>query len=152
MPNQRGVGGNAGLNAYDKRMLASIVHQVWRHSQIFVSLAVERGVGEAFYTLLELAEWAVSQRRRLSPRSPQRPAMVTTAGMKIGRILLEDIDTFVHAIGENLAKLQFSNLSPEEVEEEALTIIEGFLAWSTMMASQLGISHHLRPQTLWFER
>jgi hypothetical protein len=38
------------------------------------------------------------------------------------------------------------------VEDEALTMIEGFLGWTTLMAGQLGISRNLRPQTLWRER
>ena len=51
-----------------------------------------------------------------------------------------------------VAGLQASSLDPDEVEEEALGIIEGFLAWTNLMASQLGITRNLKPQTLWFER
>ncbi|MBI4279868.1 MAG: hypothetical protein HY660_15565 [Armatimonadetes bacterium] len=141
-----------GLSTHDKRFLAGIVHQVWRHCQIFVAVCVERGPEEAYYALEELAEWAVSHRRRLSPRSAHRPHLVSASALRIGRVLLDDIDTFCHGVGDLLARVQYSPLDPDEVEEEALKIIEGFITWSADMATQMGVSRNLRPETLWFER
>lgn len=141
-----------GLNAYDKKLLAKIIHQVWRTCQAFVTIVMERGAEEAYDALEELAEWSVAQRKVLSPRSARRPRAGSPPGLRVGRALLDDIDTFCHAIGEMVAGLQESSLDPDEVEEEALGIIEGFLAWTNLMASQLGITRNLKAQTLWFER
>ena len=141
-----------GLNAYDKKLLAKIIHQVWRTCQVFVTIVMERGAEEAYYALEELAEWSMAQRKVLSLRSARRPRAGSPPGLRVGQALLDDIDTFCHAIGEMVAGLQDSSLDPDEIEEEALGIIEGFLAWTNLMASQLGIPRNLKPQTLWFER
>ncbi len=141
-----------GLGPYDKKLLAGIIHQVWRNCQAFVTIMLERGPEEAYYALEELAAWSATHRRTLSSRSARRPRVVTTAAARIARELLEDVGTFCHAVGEMLAGLQASPREPGEVEEEALGMIEGFLAWTNLMASQLGIRRSLRPQTLWFER
>jgi len=141
-----------GLEPYDRKLLANIIHQVWRNCQAFVTLLMERGPEEAYYVLEELAEWAVAHRHALAPRSSRRPQAATAAALRIGRELLDDIDTFCHAIGDMVASLQASALDPDEVEEEVLEIIEGFLAWTNLMAAQLGITRNLKPQTLWFER
>lgn len=130
----------------------NIIHQVWRNCQAFVSILMERGPEEAYYALEELAEWAVAHRRALSPRSTRRPRAVTPPALRVARELLEDVDTFCHAIGEMVAALQRSRLDPDEVEDETLGIIKGFLAWTNLMAAQLGIVRNLKPQTLWFER
>jgi len=141
-----------GLGPYDKKLLANIIHQVWRNCQAFVTILMERGPEEAYYALEELAEWSVAHRRALAPRSTRRPRAVTPPALRIARELLDDIDTFCHEVGEMVAGLQASSLDPDEVEEEALGIIEGFLAWTNLMASQLGITRSLKPKTLWFER
>ncbi len=141
-----------GLNAYDKKLLANIIHEVWRTCQAFVTIVTEQGAEEAYDALEELAEWSVAQRKVLSPRSARRPGAGSPTGLRVGRALLDDIDTFCYAIGEMVAGLQESSLDPDEVEEEALGIIEGFLAWTNLMVSQLGITRNLKPQTLWFER
>jgi hypothetical protein len=141
-----------GLGPYDRRLLANIIHQVWRNCQAFVTILMERGPEEAYYALEELAEWSTTHRRALTPRSSRRPRAATPVALRVARELLDDIDTFCHAVGDMVAGLQSSALDPDEVEEEALGIIEGFLAWTNLMASQLGISRNLKPQTLWFER
>ncbi len=141
-----------GLGPYDKKLLANIIHQVWRNCQAFVTILMERGPEEAYYALEELAEWSVAHRRTLAPRSTRRPRTVTPSALRIARELLDDVDTFCHAVGDMVADLQASSLDPDEVEEEALGIIEGFLAWTNLIASQLGITRNLKPQTLWFER
>jgi hypothetical protein len=140
-----------GLTPADKRFLATIIHQVWRHCQVFVTLAVERSPEEAYDALEELAEWATAQRSTLSPAS-RRPRGLTPVGRRVGRELLDDVDTFCHAIGEMVAGLQVSGLDPDEVEEEVLAIIEGFVGWTRLMAAQLGLARNLRPHTLWFDR
>ena len=141
-----------GLGPYDRKLLANIIHQVWRTCQHFVALLMERGPEEAYYALEDLAEWSTAHRRALSPHSSRRPRSVTAAAARVARELLDDVDTFCRAIGEMVATLQASRLDPDEVEEEALGIIEGFLAWTNLMAAQLGITRNLKPQTLWFER
>jgi hypothetical protein len=141
-----------GLTTQDKRFLANIVHQVWRSCQVFATILVERGPEEGFYALEELGEWSVSQRKILGPRSARRPRLVTLLGLRVGREMLDDVDTFCNAIGEMVARLQSSSLDPDEVEEEALEIVEGFLSWTNLMASQLGITRNLKPQTMWFDR
>jgi hypothetical protein len=141
-----------GLGPSDKKFLANIIHQVWRTCQVFVAIVMERRPEEACYALGELAKWAVAHRKVLSPRSGRRPRVASPPALRIGRELLDDIDTFCRAAGEMVADLQVSSWDPDEIEEEALGIIEGFLAWTHLMASQLGISSTLKPQTLWFER
>ncbi len=138
-----------GLGAQDKRYLAGVIHQVWRACQGFVSVVMERGPEDAFFVLDELDEWAAGQRKRLSARSARRPAGLSPQGLRVSRELLDDVSTFCAAIGDMVARLRASPLSPDEVEEECLMIIDGFVAWTHRMATQLGISRNLRPQTIW---
>jgi len=140
-----------GLTAYEKRFLASLIRQVWRACQGFVTLVMERGPGEAVYALEELVEWSVSQSIRLRGRAG-RSEVIGLGARRIAAELLEDIGTFGNGIGDLLGNAQQSSLDPDEVEDEALAMIDGFLAWTTLMATQLGISRNLRPQTLWYER
>ena len=140
-----------GLTAYEKRFLASLIRQAWRACQGFVTLVMERGPGEAVYALEELVEWSVSQSIRLRARAG-RSQVIGVGARRIAAELLEDIGTFGNGIGDLLGNAQQSSLDPDEVEDEALAMIDGFLAWTTLMATQLGISRNLRPQTLWYER
>lgn len=140
-----------GLTAHDRRFLASIIHQVWRNCQVFVTVAMERGPKDATYALEELAEWAVAQRKHLAPRSTHRPRMVTQTALRVGRELLDDVDTICHRTRELLGRIDAS-ADADDAEEEALGVIEGVLGWTGLMASQLGITRNLKPQTLWFER
>jgi hypothetical protein len=140
-----------GLTAEEKRFLAGLIRQVWRGCQGFVTLVMERGPGEAVYALDELVEWSAAQSERLRSRSI-RFQMVGLGARGIASELLDDVVTFCNGIGDHLGNAQQSELDPDEVEDEALTMIDGFLAWTTMMAQQLGISRNLRPQTLWNER
>ncbi|MCS7173714.1 MAG: hypothetical protein N0A24_10170 [Armatimonadetes bacterium] len=140
------------LEAQDKRYLAGIIHQTWRACQGFVTLVMERGPEDAYFVLDELNEWATQQRRRLSGTGVRRPAGVSLQGLRIGRELLEDISAFCSAIGDMLARLQYGPLSPEEIEEECLEIIDGFVAWTNRIAAQLGLQRNLRPQAIWYER
>ncbi|MDR5682919.1 MAG: hypothetical protein QN163_02685 [Armatimonadota bacterium] len=141
-----------GLEAADKRYLAGIIHQVWRACQGFVTVVMERGPEDAFFVLDELNEWASQQRRRLAARSGRRPVGVTPHGMRVGRELLDDVSAFCVAIGDMVARLQYGPLGPDEVEEECLAIIDGFVAWTNRMATQLGVSRTLRPQAIWDRR
>jgi len=136
------------LTPDDRRFLAAIVHQVWRACQAFVTVAVERGPSEARYTLDELGDWAGAQRRLLAQR---RTRDVTAAGLRVGRDLLEDVDSICRRMGHILGGLDRASVSPEKAEEEALALIEGVVGWTSLMASQLGITRHLRPQMLEFE-
>jgi hypothetical protein len=140
-----------GLTTYEKRFLAGLIRQVWRACQGFVTLVMERGPGEAVYALEDLVEWTAAQNARLRTRGT-RSQVIGLAARRVASELLEDIGTFSNGIGDLLGNAQQSELDPDEVEDEALTMIDGFLAWTTMMAAQLGISRNLRPQTLWYER
>lgn len=142
----------ARLSPHDRRFLASIVHQVWRACQVFVTVAMEQGLQQARAALDDLAEWAAFQRNHLTPRSTQRPKLVTPPALRVGREMLDDVDTICRRALEILDVLEQSALDNDEVEEEALGLIEGILSWTGMMARQLGITRNLRPQTLWFER
>jgi len=139
-----------GFTTYEKRFLASLIRQVWRACQGFVSVVVERGPGEAIYALEDLSDWTVRQSTRL--RVHARHQTIGIGARRVATEILTDIGTFCNGIGDLLGNAQQSSLDPDEVEDEALTIIEGFLAWTTLMANQLGISRNLRPQTLWYER
>ena len=140
------------LTPADRKFLASLVHQVWRSCQIYVTTATERGPLEARSALDDLAAWASVQRRSLTPRSPRRPQMVSVAALQVGRELLDDVDTICSRVQEMLTSVQRSHVDSDDVEEEALGIIEGVLHWTSLMATQLGITRHLRPQMIWFER
>lgn len=140
-----------GFTAYEKRFLASLIRQVWRACQGFVAVVVERGPGEAVYALEDLTEWSTAQSARLRITG-SRSRAVGIGARRVAVELLKDVRTFCGGIGDLLGNAQQSRLDPDEVEDEALTMIEGFLAWTTLMASQLGISRNLRPQTLWHER
>jgi hypothetical protein len=140
-----------GLSTNDKRFLASIVHQVWHSCHAFATIVMERGPEEGFYAMEELAEWSVAQRGFLGARAQRRPRLVTGFGLRVARELLDDVDTFCGAIGDMVARLEASSLDPDEVEEESLGIVEGFLTWTKLMASQLGITRNLKTQTLWHE-
>jgi len=78
--------------------------------------------------------------------------VIGLAARRVASELLDDVGTFANGMGDLMGNAQQSDLDPDEVEDEALTMIDGFLAWTTMMAQQLGISRNLRPQTLWNER
>jgi hypothetical protein len=135
------------LTADDRRFLAAIVHRVWRACQAFVTVAVERGPAAATAPLEELGDWAAAQRRLLARR---RTRAVSTTGLRVGRDLLEDVDAICRRVGHIVAALDRAAGS-EQAEEEALALIEGVVSWTSLMASQLGISAHLRPQILEFE-
>ncbi|HXX38113.1 MAG TPA: hypothetical protein VEP50_08185 [bacterium] len=140
-----------GFTTYEKRFLASLIRQVWRACQGFVAVVVERGPGEAIYALENLAEWSTAQRARLRSTASRSPA-VGDPTRRVATELLRDIHTFCGGLGDLLGNAQQSTLDPDEIEDEALTMIEGFLSWTTLMATQLGISANLRPQTLWYDR
>lgn len=139
--------GTDPLTPDDRRFLAAIVHQVWRACQAFVTVAVERGPAQARFTMDELGRWAEAQRRLLAQR---RTRAVSTAGLRVGRELLEDVDAISRRMVHITAALARST-SPEKAEEEALALIEGVVSWTSLMASQLGLARHLRPQMLEFE-
>lgn len=139
-----------GFTAYEKRFLASLIRQVWRACQGFVTVVVERGPGEAVYALEDLVDWSAAQSARLRAMAGRSPSLGAGA-RRVATELLRDVRTFCNGIGDHLGNAQ-ATLDPDELEDEALTMIEGFLAWTTLMASQLGISRNLRPQTLWHER
>ncbi len=140
-----------GFTTYEKRFLASLIRQVWRACQGFVAVVVERGPGEAIYALENLAEWSTAQKARLRSTASRSPA-VGDPTRRVATELLRDIHTFCGGLGDLLGNAQQSTLDPDEIEDEALTMIEGFLSWTTLMATQLGISANLRPQTLWYDR
>lgn len=137
------------LTPDDRRFLAAIVHQVWRACQAFVAEAVERGPAHARYTIDDLGDWAAAQRRLLATR---RTRAVTAAGLRVARDLLEDINAIAGRVAHLLVSLDRPSVSHERAEEEALVLIEGVVGWTGLMASQLGLTRHLRPQMLWFER
>jgi hypothetical protein len=66
--------------------------------------------------------------------------------------LLTDVETISRRVLQMVAALEKSSLPPDQVEEQTLGMIEGVLRWTSLMASQLGITRHLRPHMLWFER
>lgn len=136
---------------YDQRFLAGIVHQVWRACQVYVTLAMERSPGHARPALVELATWAVARRRELGS-SDQVSGSLSPAAQQAGRALLRDVETISRRVIVMIGSLQASPLPPDQVEEQTLGIIEGVLRWTSLMASQLGITRSLRPHTLWFER
>ncbi len=136
---------------YDRQFLAGIVHQVWRACQVYVTVVMERGSSPARPALDELAKWAVTQRRELGPRSAV-PRTLSLSAQRAGRELLGDVETISRRVVEMIASLEASSLPPDQVEEQTLGIIEGVLRWTSLMASQLGITRSLRPHTLWFER
>ncbi len=140
-----------GFTTYEKRFLAGLIRQVWRACQGFVAVVVERGPGEAIYALEDLSEWSAAQSARLRA-APNRPRTVGVPARRVATELLLDVRTFCGGIGDLLGNAQQSALDPDEVEDEALAMIEGFLSWTALMASQLGISRNLRPQTLWYDR
>ena len=140
-----------GFTTYERRFLAGMIRQVWRACQGFVAIVVERGPAEAVYALEDLAEWSAAQSHRLNAAA-RRPQAVGAAARRVAAEMLTDVRTFCAGIGDLLGNAQQSPLDPDEVEDEALTMIEGFLGWTTLMAGQLGISRNLRPQTLWRER
>ncbi|HEV8338218.1 MAG TPA: hypothetical protein VGR25_00990 [bacterium] len=140
-----------GLGPSDRKLLAGIIHQVWRSCQSFVAALMEHGPEEAAETLDQLAEWSAKRRLALAPRARHAQAAAPMA-LRIGRELLDDVETFSQAAGAMMARLTSAPLDSDEIEEEALGIVEGFLAWTSLMAAQLGITSSLKPQTLWFER
>lgn len=140
-----------GFTTYEKRFLASLIRQVWRACQGFVAVIVERGPGEAIYTLENLSEWSTAQSARLRT-APAKPRTIGAPARRVAIELLLDVRTFCAGIGDLLGNAQQSTLDPDEVEDEALEMIEGFLSWTALMANQLGISRNLRPQTLWYDR
>ena len=137
------------LTADDRRFLAAIVHQVWRSCQVFVAVAMERGPLEARAAIDDLGAWAASQHGMLATR---RTRAVTALGLRVGREMLEDIQRICRRLGQMLNGLERATDGNEAAEEEALRIIEGVVTWTSLMASQLGITRHLRPQMLWFDR
>jgi hypothetical protein len=137
------------LSADDRRFLAAIVHQVWRSCQAFVAVAMEQGPGEARAALDDLGAWAVTQHGRLSVR---RTRAVSALGVRIGREMLEDIQRICRRLGPVMAGLERGRHGNEAAEEEALRIIESVVTWTSLMAAQLGLTRHLRPQMLWFDR
>jgi len=135
----------------DRKFLAGIVHQVWRACQVYVTVAMERGPADARPALDELARWAVAQRRELGPRGAL-PRRLSGQALRAGRELLDDVETVSRRVLEMVGALQKSSLPPDQIEEQALGMIEGVLRWTSLMASQLGITRNLRPHMLWFER
>jgi hypothetical protein len=140
-----------GFSADEKRFLASLVRQVWRACQGFVAVVVERGPGEAVYVLDNLVDWSSAQTARLRAASGGRSKVIGPEARHVAVELLRDVRAFCSGIGDHLGNVH-QTLDPDEVEDEALMMIEGFLSWTTLMAGQLGISRNLRPQTLWHER
>jgi len=136
---------------YDRKFLAGIVHQVWRACQVYVTMTMERGPRDARPALDELAKWAVTQRRELSPRG-ETPRSLSLPALRAGRELLDDVETISRRVMDMVAALERSPLPDDQVEEQTLSIIEGVLRWTSLMATQLGITRNLRPHMLWFER
>lgn len=137
------------LTADDRRFLAAIVHQVWRSCQVFVTVAMEQGPLEARAALDDLGAWAASQHGLLATR---RTRAVTALGLRVGREMLEDVQRICRRLGTMLGGLERAKHGDEAAEEEALRLIEGLVTWTSLVASQLGITRHLRPQMLWFDR
>lgn len=136
---------------YERKYLAGIVHQVWHACQAYVTVAMERGPGGARPALDELTRWAVAQRRELGPRGGL-PDTLSAMALRVGRELLTDVETISRRLVQMVAALEKSSLPADQVEEQTLGMIEGVLRWTSLMASQLGITRHLRPHMLWFER
>ncbi len=134
------------LTPDDRRFLAAIVHQVWRACQVFVAVTMEHGPAEARPAIQELGDWAAGQRRLLATR---RTRAVTAAGLRAGRELLVDVDMICRRVGRILAGFDRASITDEAATEEALALVEGVVSWTSLMASQLGITRHLRPQMLW---
>lgn len=141
----------APFSPYERKYLAGIVHQVWRACQVYVTVAMERGPRGARPALDELAKWAAAQRRELGPQSAL-PDTLSAGALRVGRELLTDVETISRRTVQMVAALEKSSLPPDKVEEQTLGIIEGVLRWTSLMASQLGITRNLRPHMLWFER
>jgi hypothetical protein len=137
------------LTPDDRRFLAAIVHQVWRSCQVFVAVAMEQGPSEARRAIDDLNVWAARQHGRLGTR---RTRAVTAQGLRVGREMLEDIQRMCRRLGPMLAGLERARRGDEAAAEEALRLIEGVVTWTSLIASQLGITRHLRPQMLWFDR
>lgn len=137
-----------GFTTHEKRFLASLIRQVWRACQGFVAVVVERGPAEALYALEDLVEWSAAQSARVRAMTG-RTSAVGPEARHVAVELLRDVRTFANGIGDQLGDAHQSSLDPDEVEDEALAIIEGFINWTTLMASQLGLSRSLRPHTLW---
>ena len=137
------------LTADDRRFLAAIVHQVWRSCQVFVAMAMEQGPLEARSAIDDLGAWAASQQGLLATR---RTRAVTALGLRVGRELLEDIQRICRRLGHMLSGLERAKHGDEAAEDEALRLIEGVVTWTSLIATQLGITRHLRPQMLWFDR
>ena len=137
------------LTADDRRFLAAIVHQVWRSCQVFVAVAMEHGPLEARAALDELSAWAASQHGLLATR---RTRAVSAVGLRVGREMLEDVQRICRRLGALVGTLDRAKHSNEAAEEEALRLIEGVVTWTSLIASQLGLTRHLRPQMLWFDR
>jgi len=140
-----------GFTAHEKRFLASLIRQVWRSCQGFVAVVVERGPAEAVYALEDLVDWAGAQSARLRT-VPARSQAIGAGTRHVAVEFLRDVRTFCNGIGDHLGNAQQSPLDPDEIEDEALTMVEGFLTWTTLMAGQLGIARNLSPHTLWHER
>jgi hypothetical protein len=136
------------FSTYDRRFLAGIVHQVWRSCQVFVTVALERGPREGCTALRDLSKWAVAQRRELSPRSEQGLLTLSLPALRAGRKLLEDVETIGRRVVEMVTELEQAELTDDQVEERMLNIIEGVLRWTSLMASQLGITRNLKPHAL----
>jgi hypothetical protein len=137
------------LTPDDRRFLAAIVHQVWRSCQVFVAVAMEQGPRDARRAIDDLNAWAAGQHGRLGTR---RTRAVTAQGLRVGREMLEDIQRICRRLTHALAGLERTRRGDEAAEEEALRLIEGVVTWTSLVASQLGITRHLRPQILWFDR
>jgi hypothetical protein len=134
----------------DRRVLADIVRQVWRACQVYVTVAVERGPAAARPALDELARWAAARRRELASRS--HPPSLSRPALRAGQELLDDVEAVSRQVVAMVAALEGASAAPDQVEERVLEIVEGVLRWTGLMASQLGISRHLRPHMLWYDR
>lgn len=137
------------LTTDDRRFLAAIVHQVWRSCQVFVAVAMERGPREARSAIEDLEAWAASQQDLLATR---RTRAVSAPGLCVGRQMLEDIQRICRRLSPMLAGFERARRGDEAAEEEALRLIEGVVTWTSLIAAQLGITRHLRPQILWSDR
>lgn len=142
-------GSPAPLTPEDRRFLAAIVHQVWRSCQAFATVAVEQGPAEARAAFDDLGAWAAAQQERLAAR---RPRSVGAAGARIGREMLEDIQRICRRLGPVAGALERTGGGDETAEEQALRLVEGVVTWTSLMATQLDLTRHLRPQMLWFDR
>jgi predicted trehalose synthase len=144
------VARQTGFSADERRFLASLIRQVWRACQGFVAVVVERGPAEAVYVLDNLVDWSGAQTARLRAASG-RSKVIGPEARHVAAEMLRDVRAFCSGIGDHLGDVH-ETLDPDEIEDEALMMVEGFLSWTTLMAGQLGISRDLKPQTLWHER